>query len=229
MKKLILILIFTFLPFTFRADKVFATDAQLACSPTTSTISVGQTLTSDIILNTRNFNVSGATVVMTYPPSLLDVTSASLDAETTDTGWTAPTVKTVDNNLGKITLDYGSSQEAFSDTATIGKVTFTGKSPGIANVGFIFYQEYDDTTAGISKVYGQKTAGTTSNILTDVVNCQYTVTGTTTLAPTSPPDGTTVDPTILPRTGGQDMMIVIAGMGGLVFALGLLGMKFAFL
>lgn len=205
---------------------VFATDAQLACSPTTTTLSVGQTVVTDIIMNPRGFDALGSTVVMTYTPSILDATSQTLAAVTDTTGWTAPTTKNVDSAVGKITLDYGSAQQAFSETATIGRVTFTGKAAGTSQVSFVYFKEYDDTTAGVAKVYGQKTTGTTTNILTDVVDCQYTVTGAgITVAPTVP--GSTVAPSALPRTGTFETTVFLLGGGGMVFFIGIFLSKFA--
>ncbi|MBI2612060.1 LPXTG cell wall anchor domain-containing protein [Candidatus Gottesmanbacteria bacterium] len=226
-KRLLYSSFFIFIFLLLKPSYVLATEAQLACSPTTTTVAVGQTIATDIILNTRGFDASGATVILTYTPAILDTSTIALTAVTDTTGWTAPTTKTVDNTVGKITLDYGSSQDVFSDTATIGKVTFTGKAAGTSEVSFVFFQEYDDTTSGVAKVYGEKAPGTTSNILTDVVDCQYTVTGGSTPVPTQP--GSTIAPTILPRTGSGDVSMVIFGVGVFLVFIGVFLTKFVLL
>ena len=175
--KLLLAIIFFSSLFFLGAKKSLATHAQLACSPTTSTLEVGETITTDIILNTRSYKVTGAYPILTYTSTILDASSATLEAVTEDTGWSAPTKKTVDATTGKIEVDYGKTQDEFTSTGTIARVTFTAKKAGNANINFVFFSEYDDTTAGVAKVWGEKTAGVTSNILTDIVDCAYTVTG----------------------------------------------------
>ncbi len=196
---------------------VLATQAQLACSPTTSTVAVGGTITSDIVLNTRSFQILGADAILTYTTGILDTDSASVVPVTTNTNWTNPINKLVDTTLGKIELDYGSSQSAYTSSGSIGRITFTARQPGNANVNFVFFQEYDNTTAGVAKVWGLKGSATPSNVLTDVVDCVYTVTGVTAApsSPTSPVTQTT--PGVLPPTGGGDTTLLLVG-GGLVLA-----------
>lgn len=215
MKKLVLIL---FLFLFVVPDKAYATAAQLACSPSTSTVTVGSTITTDLILNTREYEVTGANAILTYTTGVLDANTASLVPITSVTNWTAPTKKLVDSTLGKIELDYGQSQTAFTESGTIGKVTFTAKQAGTANVSFVFFSEYDDTTTGVAKVWGEKTAGVTSNILTDVVNCIYTVTGGTNPTATPAPGVPTSPP--LPRTGNGGITGMIVGIGGVLSLIG---------
>lgn len=222
MKKTALILVLLF--WGLKPGQALATDAQLACSPTTSTIAVGGSVTTDIILNTRNFQTYGANAILTYSSDLLSTSETDVVPVTTTTNWTSPS-KTVDQTLGKIEIDYGQDQSVFASTATIAKVTFTGIAPGTANINFTYFQEYDESS-GVAKVWGKKNPPTISNILTDVVNCAYTVTGET--EPTNtPPPGTTVNPTSvnptnLPRTGSGETTLVFMGIGAILIFLGLL-------
>lgn len=228
-KRFLSIGFFILILLTLFKKSTFATQAQLACSPSTSTVSVGQTIVTDIILNANEYDVTGATVVMTYTPAIIQTSTSDLTSVTDTTGWSEPTTSNVDTSVGKITLDYGSSQTAFTEETTIGKVTFTAKAAGTSQVSFVYFKEYDDETEGVAKVYGERTPGETTNILTDVVNCQYTVTGAaSTPIPTSLP-GSTVAPTILPRTGGGDFSSIIFVGGAVLLGIGVFLTKFAYL
>lgn len=213
MKKIALISLFIISILLILPSKVLATQAQLGCSPTSSTVSVGQTITTDIILNTRGYQIVGADPVLTYTTGVLDTSNSSVVPITTNTNWTNPINKIVDTTLGKIEIDYGSSQSAYTASGSIGKITFTAKQPGSANVNFVFFQEYDTTSTGVSKAWGQRNPPTVSNVLTDVTNCAYTVTGEA-----STPSAV---PTVLPRTGNAEMTMVFIGIGGLLLFAGL--------
>lgn len=192
-------------------QKVFATQAQLACSPTTSTVAVGSTITADIILNTRSYQTQGADAILTYTSGVIDTTTDSVVPVTSSTNWTDPIKKVVDTSLGQIEIDYGASQSAFASSGTIAKITFTATQEGTANLNFKYFSEYD-SSSGVAKVWGQRTPPTVSNILTDVVNCAYTVTGAS-----STPQ-VTASPSALPRTGTFETTILLAS-GGLMLAI----------
>lgn len=228
-RKFLTIVILLFFAFIFYPKSlVFATRSSLLCVPGSGTYNVGDTITVNYSLDTRSFPVTGADIVATYTSSVLDIVGIQSTPGTTDTKWTTPTTNTVDNNLGKIRLDFGKSQASFSGTTNIGQATFKAKAAGQAQVNFVFFQQYDDTTidGGASKVWGIKTeGGSVSNILTDVTNCLYVIAGA---APTLPPG--TVAPTIppvtaLPRSGSGEvtmsflLMAAIFIGGGMIFPL----------
>ncbi|MBI2616521.1 hypothetical protein HYW55_00105 [Candidatus Gottesmanbacteria bacterium] len=240
----ILTLFFVFsLFFVASPTHVLATDANLKCSPSTKTINVGDTLIVDYLLDTRTFQAFGANVIATYTTDTLQAASQSTPV-TTSSSWGQPTTNTVDANLGKITLDYGSSQPAWTGSASIGQIQFTAKAAGQAQFNFVFYQPNDDTTPGVAKVWGKKDGSTLSNILTDVNNCIYVIEASTiTPSPTStaptfgptcaagatpgqggtPCPTNTVRPTVsyLPKTGIIETTVSLLGIGGILVLSGI--------
>lgn len=214
-------------------NSVYATEAGLTCTPTSGTYSIGDNIVVDLVLNTRSFPVYGASIVSTYSTTFADVVGLASPV-TSVTNWSTPTTNAVDATLGKITLDYGSAQAAFTGNTAIGRVTFKAKAAGQLEVGYTFFQQYDDTTPGVTKVWGKKDGTTLSNILTDVSSCIYNITAT---APTATPGpsataapttaASTPVPTVsiaeLPRTGATENMIILTGVAaGLIILGGLL-------
>lgn len=217
---------------------VFATASNLRCTPSTGTFKVGDTFTVEYALDTRSFQTFGANVVALFDTAVLEATTTQSVSETGVTGWGAPTTNTVDNTLGKITLDYGNAQPEFTGNTTLGKIVFKAVSTGQAQFNFQFFQQYDDTTPGVAKVWGKKDGTTLSNILTDVNNCIYVVEAGPTAAPTVPP-GTTATPvptlapgvptsvqqplpTQLPRAGTSYTTTSMFGLGIFLIALGMM-------
>lgn len=201
--------------FMLPVGAVYATRASLLCTPGSGTYNVGDTITVNYVLDTRSFPADGADIVATYTPSVLEVVGTQSTPSITDTHWTAPVTNTVDSSLGKIRLDYGKAQTAFTGNSPIGQITFKAKAAGQAQFNFIFFQQYDDTTidGGAAKVWGKKTEGAAiTNILTDVTNCVYVISQ---IAPTATPaPGVTVPPAVtvppitqLPRTGSTEVTI----------------------
>jgi len=245
MKILISFLLFLILSWFFAASSAFATAANLSCSPSTGTYNVGNTFTVDYVLDTRTFAAYGADVVATYDPSIIEVVDTTSTAITTATGWGQPSVNTIDNSLGKIDFKYGSSQPVFTGNATIGQVTFRAKTAGQAQFNYTFFQQDDDTTPGVAKVWGKKDGTNLSNILTDVNNCIFIVEGagiTPTAAPglptaTPPPilPSPTIIPTLpignvseIPRAGKMADTYTFLTLGGLFFTLGLIHFRATF-
>lgn len=226
---IVVLILFAFI--LYPKGLVFATRSALNCVPGSGTYNVGDTITVNYSLDTRSFPVYGADIVGTYTSSVLDAVGAQSTPGTTDTKWNAPVTNTIDNNLGKIRLDFGKSQASFSGTTNIGQATFRAKAAGQAQVNFVFFQEYDDTTidGGAAKIWGIKTpGGSISNILTDVTNCLYVIAGagpTVTPGPTAV-TGPTVPPvTSLPRSGSGEVtmsLLLLAAIfvgGGMIFPL----------
>lgn len=214
--------------FIFPKDLVYATRASLLCTPGSGTYNVGDTITINYTLDTRSFPTNGADIVATYTPSVLDLVGTQSTPSTTDTKWSAPVTNTVDSSLGKIRLDFGKSQPAFTGSSTIGQIAFKAKAAGQAQFNFIFFQQYDDTTidGGAAKVWGIKTqGGSVSNILTDVTNCLYVISQAGPTSPPSTPGPTIPVVTTLPRSGNGEVTIsflilsIIFITGGLIFPL----------
>lgn len=213
--------------FMFPKGIAYATRASLLCTPGNGTYNIGDTITVNYVLDTRSFPAYGADIVATYTPNVLDLVGTTSTASTTDTKWAAPTTNSVDVSLGKIRMDYGQAQPAFTGNSTIGQITFKAKAAGQAQFNFVFFQQYDDTTiaGGAAKVWGKKTeGGSISNILTDVTNCIYVI-GTTPTSPPLTPLPTTPVVTALPRSGSTETTVsflILAAIfiaGGLIFPL----------
>lgn len=169
---------FIFVLFLFLLDvnRIYAaSDASLKCSPATGNYQVGDTFTVDYLMDTRNGEVSGATVVATYDSSLLTAQATESNALLSVTGWSQPLTNALDLALGEITLDFGNSQQSFTGNTSIGQLVLKAKAAGQAQFIFTFFQQYDDTTPGVSKIFGKRDGTNVTNMLTDVNNCIYVV------------------------------------------------------
>ena len=201
-------------------QKALATKASLSCSPSSGTFNVGDTFTVQYLLDTRTFPAYGADLNITYDAGVLQASSSSSTPITTVTNWTAPTTNTVDPSLGKIHMDYGNTQPAYTGSTAIGQITFTAAAAGQAQFQYVFFQQYDDTTPGVAKVWGKKDLVNLSNILTDVTNCIYVVSGPTTPAPTTA--GNTPIPSVseLPNTGSTETTVSLLLFGFIILTAG---------
>jgi hypothetical protein len=230
---LFIIVLATFL-FAF-SKEAFATESTLRCTPTTGTYQVGSTFTVDYVLDTRNFPIFGADIIATYDTSILETVGTQSTPITTSTNWGQPATNTIDTVLGKIDLDYGNSQPSFTGSGSVGQVTFRAKAAGQAQFNYTFFQQYDDTTPGVAKVWGKRDGVNLSNILTDVNNCIYLIEGSAP-TPTSPPGMPTATlppgaptytpapppPTViqLPRAGNMETSIFFLGLASLFITIG---------
>lgn len=238
----VVLIVFITLYSLFTPQAVFATQAGFLCTPSSGTYAIGDSVIVDFVLNTRSYSTYGAQVVATYTTEVADVVGSTVTPVTSVTNWSAPTTNSVDSTLGKISLDYGNSQPVFTGNTAIGRVTFKTKAAGQLELGYTFFQQYDDTTPGVAKVWGKKDSQTLSNILTDVTSCIYNISQpviptptvpsalTPTVGPTSPPS--TPAPTIseLPRTGTVENMVILVSLGiGLIVVGGFLPSVITFL
>lgn len=229
-KKLLNILFIFFLTLVFFTPvfSVYATEASLRCTPTTGTYNVGETFTVDFTLDTRGFQIYGADVEANYDQGVIEAQGTTSTAITSVTGWGTPILNTIDTTSGKsgkISLDYGQSQPAFTGSTSIGQLTFKALAAGQAQFNYVFFQQYDNTTPGVAKAWGQRTPPTLSNVLTDVNNCIYVVadsnpvptTAPATPVPTSPPQVTQ-----LPRMGVVENTIAIITFGFILLGIGII-------
>jgi len=207
---------------------VFATSSNLQCTPSTGTFTVGDTFTIEYVLDTRTFETFGANVVALFDTAVLEAATIQSTAITSVTNWGTPQTNTIDNTLGKITVDYGNAQPSFTGNTPVGKANFKAIATGQAQFNFQFFQPDDDTTPGVAKVWGKKDGSTLSNILSDVNNCIYVVEAPiTTPSPTVPagntPQPTQVPlPTQLPRAGSGETTASIMGFSLLLILSGAL-------
>lgn len=223
MKIRYLIIVFILYLFSAPLSSIWATAATLKCTPANGTYPVGSEFTVDYTLDTRNFPVYGADIIASFTYGVIEATTAQSTPITTTTNWNTPITNTVDNSLGRIQLDYGNNQAEFNGVTNVGNITFKTIKEGQVQFDFVFFQQYDDTTPGVAKVWGKKDQVNITNILTDVNNCIYVIEGTSvTTAPTLPPDSTlppiteTAEssiPTELPRAGNLETTLILATLG----------------
>jgi hypothetical protein len=214
----------------------YAADASIKCSPATGTYKTGDTFTIDYMLDTRTASASGATVVATFDPSLIAPIATTSSPIVSSTAWSSPITNAIDATLGKITLDYSNAQPLYTGTTSIGQITMKAGSGGQAQFNFTFFQQYDDTTPGVVKVFGKKDGVNTTNILTDVNNCIYVIDGGATPTSAVPTPTIRVAPTAtsipaapiseLPRTGVVETTVMLLGIAGVCIAAGLIPSKF---
>lgn len=230
MKKLIVFVILLTGILFLNPEAVHAAASNLRCTPSTGTFKVGDTFTVEYALDTRSFETFGTDVVALFDTAVIEATTAESTAVTDVTGWGQPSANTVDNILGKITLEYGNSQPSFTGNTTIGKIVFKAIATGQAQFNFQFFQQYDDTTPGVAKVWGNNNSTNLTNILTDVNNCIYVIEESAT-APTIAPTvaaGTTLTveptqeplPTQLPRAGSATATTSLLGFGFFLIVIG---------
>ena len=234
--KLILFVIVFLAAIISTAETAYATEASLKCSPSTGTFKVGDSFSVDYTLDTRTFPVYGADIIATFDTGILEAVGTQSTPVTTSTNWGQPATNTIDSVLGKITLEYGKTQPAYTGSSSIGQITFRAKVSGQAQFNYTFFQQYDDTTPGVAKVWGKRDGVNLTNILTDVNNCIYVIEGTTTPttapsqptptlapgAPTNTPLPQQPAPTIseLPRSGSMETTISFLGIATLLVTIG---------
>jgi|SRR3989338_4204306 len=229
MKK-ITALFFAALVLLYSPSLAFATEANLKCDPPTGTFSAGQSFTVTYLLDTRGFPVWGGNVQATYDSSVIDAQAAQSTIISTTTGWSTAVANTIDPTLGKINLDFGNAQTQFTGSGSIGSATFTGKAAGQAQFNFVFFQQYDNTTPGVSIIWGKKDDVNLSNILTEVNNCIYVieaaavptatpVPGQPTSIPGQPTN--TPAPTLLPEAGTTENTVGFGIIGSVLIFLGI--------
>lgn len=213
-----------------RVPDVYATEASLSCSPATGTYNIGDTFTVNYVLNTRTYQTYGADIIATYDPQTLEAVGTQSTPLTSSTNWATVSANTVDNTLGKIDLNFGNQQPVFTGNTAVGQITFRAKAAGQAEFQYSFFQDKDNSTPGVAKVWGKLDANAAvTNILSDVTSCIYVISPsatTPTIVPTNPPAATAV-PTIpriseLPRSGAMETALSVVGVAGLFLIIGLL-------
>lgn len=211
-------------------SSVQATAATLSCAPPNGTFNIGETIAVDFSVDTRTYGAFGADLVITYDAALLTAVDTQVTAVTTTTKWTtAPTTNQIDGTLGKIRLDFGSAQASFSGSTVIARTSFKAKQAGSAQLQYTFFQQYDDTTPGVAKVWGKKDGTNLSNILTDVTNCIYVISSPTTPTPTTSSSGPTSPPATsapvvseLPRSGTFETTLVFIVVALMTLGIGIM-------
>lgn len=203
------------------SSAAFATEANLKCDPPTGSYPVGQAFTVTYLLDTRGFPVWGANIQATYDSSIIQAQGTQSTIISSTSGWSTAVANTIDPSLGKINLDFGNAQTQFTGSGAIGSATFTGIAAGQAQFNFVFFQQYDNTTPGVSIVWGKKDGTNLSNILTEVNNCIYVIEGAA--VPTAVPGQPTATPTepVLPVSGTTENTVGFGVIGSALVLLGI--------
>lgn len=219
-----------FLPLT---ASVFAQQATLSLSPSSGTFNRSCNFTLDIRLDTAAAQTDGTDAILTYDSSRLAATSIT-------SGNIYPDYpgNSIDDTNGKITVSgLASVSSAFSGQGSLATVKFTVKEnapTGATQIKFDFDPSDKSKTTDSNVVQ----RGTASDILSSVVNGNYTVgTGTCGTAPTtggkggqgavSTPSAKTLDQ-LVDKTGKgagtPELTFTLAIVGSVLVVLGILGL-----
>jgi hypothetical protein len=188
--------------------------ATLSISPTADTITAGDTLTVEVMLNTQRQDVIGADVIILFDSAKLEVEEAELG----DLFGTKVTDGSV--SYGKIIFEaVALGSNVFNGSDTYATITFNALADGDANVDIKFTAEGDATD---SNVTADDVAGT--DLLTQVDNAVFTIledtttstTSTTGLGGTSTATSSSTTKTTVPVSGHVENTIAML-VGGLAF------------
>ncbi len=148
--------------------------ATLNASPTTNTVTAGQTFNVTVLLNTQGQAVDGVDLYFVkYNPSILEV----VDSNATQTGIQIQpgsllgitVVNSADNSLGKIQFSQASTGGSnYNGSGTLATITFKGKANGTSTITF-------DYAAGSTTDSNVAAGG--ADVLSSVTNSQATVSG----------------------------------------------------
>lgn len=223
----------------FLANPAFAMAATLSLSPSSGTFNSGCNYSVDIILDTGGVATDGTDAVLNYDQSKITVTSI-----TTGTIYSDYPQATYPNGTISISGIDSSQGQSYTGKGTFATINFT-VAQTISSAPMVINFQFDPNTTTNSNVVQ---AGTVNNILTQVVNGNYTLvngngcssTGTTTTTSSGGTTGTgttgagigglessgsaTPLPSKLPVAGSSDATLFLALGGGALTILGVLGL-----
>lgn len=200
MKKLVLICLISLIGLIW--PRVAYAAASLSLSPATGIQAVGSAFSVDIILDTGGDAVGGATAILTYDTTKLQVQGSALTVGSIFGSGIAPFTNTVDATTGQIRYDSGTLGTAYTGRGTLATISFRALAAGTAVVSFTFNPSATTGTSLVAAASGP------TNLLTTVNNGTYTITsGTTT--------------TYLPPTGAVESTLLLLAGGTLFLTIGL--------
>lgn len=233
----ILVLLLFLLPVTSSLSPVFAQAATLSLSPSSGTFNRSCNFSLKIDLNTGGAQTDGTDAILLYDSSRISASSIS-------SGTIYPDYpgNNIDENAGKITISgLASVTTAFSGQGTLATINFTLKDnapTGATQIKFDFDTNDKAKTTDSNVVQ----RGTVADILSSVVNGNYTIgTGTcgaqTTTGPGGPagavvpgatatPSGQlkSLDQAVGGKTGTPELTFTLAIVGSVLTILGILGL-----
>lgn len=208
--KIIILILFLFPLSLIKPASAFAA-ATFTLSPATKTVAIGENFEVSIILDTGGQSTNGGKAIVSFDPlkfSVVDsnllVTGIQVSPGTVFT--TTQISNTADNTVGKITLDYGTSANAFNGNGVFGK--FSLKALAITNSTPVTFLNCSDGTLLCSIYVG------TNNILGTTTGATYAITAAGALGLTTTPTPTAVIATSsLPVTGVVEDTILLLVFG----------------
>lgn len=200
MKKFSALLVFITLLSLFKPSAAFAA-ASLTLSPASSTKSVNDTFSVDIVLDTGGDPVGGATAILTYDTTKLQVQGSTLTPGPIFGSSVAPFTNTVDTITGQIRYDSGTLGTPYTGRGTLATMTFRAIAAGTAQVNFVFNPSSTTGTSIVAAASGP------TNLLTNVGNGIYTVTSGVVVSQSLPPSGA-VENTLMVLAGGVGFLAI---------------------
>ncbi|OGE30714.1 hypothetical protein A3C59_03290 [Candidatus Daviesbacteria bacterium RIFCSPHIGHO2_02_FULL_36_13] len=211
--------------------------ASLSLSPASGTFNKGCNFSLQIVLDTGSAQTDGTDAIVTYDQSKFSATSISSGSIYPDYPG-----NNIDDTTGKLTVSgLASVSSPFTGKGTLATVNFTVKEnagPGVSQMKFDFNAN-DKTNTTDSNVVER---GTVADVLSSVVNGNYTIGSGTTCAAattsttpkpgvnTSTASGAVTAPTIDDivgkgeDTGATELTFTLAIIGSILTILGILGL-----
>lgn len=212
MKKLIIFLFFSAL-FFLLAKPAFAT-VTFSLQPASGTININETTPIRIVLDTGGATTGAVSVILSF-----DATKLSAGSSLTPGVFSLVLVNTVDNSLGRIRFDAGSSTNQSGDGITVATINFSGKVAGATEVTFNQARAVDAETN--QYLATSSTGGTYTVAATGGAEETPTPSPSPTTA-VSPSPTATISPEELPETGIFSPTLFLLGSGGVLLLLAFL-------
>ena len=185
--------------------------ASFSLSPASAIKSVGDVFSVDIVLDTGTDAVSGATAILRYDITKLQVqdddgAAAGIQIKQGAIFNQTPLTNSVDTTAGQVRYDSGSLGSSYTGRGTMATIRFRAMTTGAATVSYVFDPNSTTDTSLVAAASGP------TNLLTTVQDGTYTI---STASAT-----TTTTPVLLPTGAVENTLMVL--VGGIIFiALGL--------
>ncbi len=183
----------------------------LSLSPASATQNVGTIFSVDVILDTGGDAVSGATAILRYDTTRLQVqdddsVAAGVQIRQGAIFNQTPLTDAVDTTAGQIRYDSGSLGTSYTGRGVMATIRFKAMAAGVAPVTFVFDSNSTIDTSLVAAASGP------TNLLTTVQDGNYTIVAALATAP----------PVYLLPTGVVENTLAALGGGILLVAFGLI-------
>ena len=126
-------------PVAFLLENPVSHPASLSFQPTSGTYNIGQTFTTNVIIDTGGEETNGADVIVVYDQSRLEFVSAEINDLYSDIITPNPTPNP--DIPGHLALGAADSDETYNGKAIFAVITFKAIAEGTANLSFSFNPE----------------------------------------------------------------------------------------